>query len=59
MTKITILSILAALLLSLSGQTDFITEQKQYARVRTAQKEKHVYLENILRENQKYVFRKS
>lgn len=50
-TKTTILLILAVVLLSFTVQTDFLSEQKKYERVRTALKEKQDFLEKKLKEN--------
>jgi murein L,D-transpeptidase YafK len=52
MTKTTIISILGIVLLSFTIQTDFLTEQKKYERVRTAIKEKQELIEKTLKENQ-------
>lgn len=55
MTKTAIISILGIVLLSFTIQTDFLTEQKKYERVRTAIKEKQGLVEKILKENQIFI----
>jgi murein L,D-transpeptidase YafK len=52
MAKSTIILILGIVLLSFTIQTDFLTEQKKYERVRTAIKEKQGLIEKTLKENQ-------
>jgi len=49
--NITILSVLIGILVSFSPQTSFLTDQKKYARVRTAISEKHDLLEQKLKSN--------
>lgn len=49
--KITIVLILGILLLSFTLQTSFLSEQKKYERVRTALKEKEVYIDKKLKES--------
>ena len=51
MTKTAIISILGIILLSFTIQTDFLTEQKKYERVRTAIKEKQGLIEKKLKDN--------
>ena len=51
-TKKTIILILGIVLLSFTIQTDFLTEQKKYERVRTAIKEKQGLIEKTLNQNQ-------
>lgn len=51
MTKTIIVSILGALLLAFTLQSDFLTEQKKFERVRTAINEKIDFLEKKLQEN--------
>ena len=48
--KITIVLILGFLALSFTLQTSFLSEQKKYERVRTALKEKEVYIDKKLKE---------
>lgn len=51
MTKVAILSIFLFSLVSFTFQTDFLTEQKKFQRVRQAIKEKQIIVENKLAEN--------
>lgn len=50
-TKTTIILILGVLLLSFTVQTDFLSEQKKYERVRTALKEKQDFLDKKLKDS--------
>jgi len=52
MTKTTLIAILGTLLLSFTLQTDFLTEQKKFERVRTAIKDKQDFIEKKLKKNQ-------
>ena len=51
MAKMTLMTGLGALLLSFTMHTDFLTEQKAFARVRTTISEKQSLLETTLKEN--------
>ncbi len=51
MTKTTIISILGIVLLSFTIQTDFLSDQKRYERVKTALKEKQDFLDQKLKDN--------
>ncbi|MBX3164087.1 MAG: L,D-transpeptidase family protein [Bacteroidetes bacterium] len=51
-TKVILIAILGTLLLSSALQTDFLTEQKKFERVRTAIKDKQDFIEQKLKENQ-------
>lgn len=51
MTKTTIISIFGIVLLSFTIQTDFLSDQKKYERVRTALKEKKDFLDKKLKDN--------
>ena len=51
MAKMTLITALVALLLSFTMHTDFLTEQKAFARVRTTISEKQSFLETTLKEN--------
>lgn len=52
MTKTTIILIFGIVLLSFTSQTDFLTEQRKFEKVRTAFKEKQVSVDKKLKENQ-------
>lgn len=52
MKKPTLIAFLGIILLSFTFQTDFLTQQKKYERVRTAINEKQDYIQNKLKENQ-------
>ncbi len=52
MTKTSIILFLGIVLLSFTIQTDFLTEQKKFERVRTAIKDKQDFVEKKLKENQ-------
>lgn len=52
MTKTTLIAFLGTLLFSSTLQTDFLTEQKKFERVRTAIKDKQDFIEKKLKENQ-------
>ena len=52
MTKAILIAISGTLLLSFTPQTNFLTEQKKFERVRTAIKEKQSAIEKKLKENQ-------
>lgn len=52
MTKATMIILFAIFLPSFVVQADFLTEQKKFARVRTAIKEKQDIIEKNLKENQ-------
>lgn len=52
MTKTTFILIFGIVLLSITSQTDFLTEQRKFEKVRTAFKEKQVSVDKKLKENQ-------
>lgn len=51
MTQTVIILVLGIVLLSFTFQTDFLSDQKKYERVRIAIKEKQDYLDKILKDN--------